>query len=397
MRPQGGVLLGTAGYWPAGFDTTAVVATHGNVAVNTRLCAGCHVAPFTVTDATGNVTFQSTGHLFRPNPCLDASGTPTADTTCARPGDPGYVSGTRKWNGCAQSGCHSSETAAENAFEANRNIVRLLADALWVDANGNQVLYTTDPATGAANAFDPGDTGLLTQVPVTEFNPKDNLITDAEGVYFNVQLIGENRYGNGDRSFGAHNPFLAQSLLTASIDALKARYGLACHRRCRRSWTGSRRRTPGRAPVHDQPEVNELQARRPQPPPSSASPFGMIRLAAASPRPRHLPRLARGGAVAALLQAQDTLTGHFVDSVVVRSPLPDPLVPIVQWIFQKPSWLMAGGIVVGAPSSRSPRLSISGAAGGPSAHGWLRGSVAPSSLMAGALSARCCCSWWAPA
>jgi len=225
--PQGGVLLGTAGYWPAGFDTTAVVATHGNVAANTRLCAGCHVAPFTVTDASGNVTFQSTGHLFRPNPCLDASGTPTADTTCARPGDPAYVPGTRKWNGCAQSGCHSSETAAENAFEANRNIVRLLADALWADVNGNQILYTTDPATGAANAFDPGDTGLLSQVPITEFNPKDNIITDAEGAYFNVQMIGENRYGNGDRSFGAHNPFLAQSLLTASIDALKARYGLA--------------------------------------------------------------------------------------------------------------------------------------------------------------------------
>src|SRR5262249_6766243 len=47
-------------------------------------------------------------------------------------------------------------------------------------------------------------------------------------------------------------------------------------------------------------------------------------------------------------QAQDTLTGRFVDSVVVRSPLPDPLAPIVQWIFQKPGWLMAGGIVVGA-------------------------------------------------
>ena len=45
---------------------------------------------------------------------------------------------------------------------------------------------------------------------------------------------------------------------------------------------------------------------------------------------------------------QDTLTGHFIDSVVVKSPLPDPMVPIVQWIFQKPGWLMAGGIVVGA-------------------------------------------------
>ena len=64
-------------------------------------------------------------------------------------------------------------------------------------------------------------------------------------------------------------------------------------------------------------------------------------------------------------QTQDTLTHHFLDSVVVRSPLPDPLVPIVQWIFQKPGWLMAGGIVVGALAAYS----------GPSVSGspcWLR-------------------------
>ena len=60
------------------------------------------------------------------------------------------------------------------------------------------------------------------------------------------------------------------------------------------------------------------------------------------------PLPGREGAVVAVLQAQDTLTQHFVDSVVVRSPLPDPLVPIVQWIFQKPGWVMAGGIVIGA-------------------------------------------------
>lgn len=46
--------------------------------------------------------------------------------------------------------------------------------------------------------------------------------------------------------------------------------------------------------------------------------------------------------------AQDTITGHFIDSVVVDSPLPDPLVPIVQWIFQRPSWVMIAGIVLGA-------------------------------------------------
>ena len=52
-----------------------------------------------------------------------------------------------------------------------------------------------------------------------------------------------------------------------------------------------------------------------------------------------------GGTVAA---SQDTLTQHLIDSTVVRSPLPDPLVPVVQWLFQKPGWLMVTGIVVGA-------------------------------------------------
>ena len=48
--PQGAVLTGTAGYWPPGYDTTAVAATHGNPAKNPRLCAGCHVNNFEVED-----------------------------------------------------------------------------------------------------------------------------------------------------------------------------------------------------------------------------------------------------------------------------------------------------------------------------------------------------------
>ena len=46
--------------------------------------------------------------------------------------------------------------------------------------------------------------------------------------------------------------------------------------------------------------------------------------------------------------AQDTLTGKLLDSVVVESPVPDPLVPVVQFLFQQPGWLMAGGLIVGA-------------------------------------------------
>jgi hypothetical protein len=45
---------------------------------------------------------------------------------------------------------------------------------------------------------------------------------------------------------------------------------------------------------------------------------------------------------------QDTLSEQLIDSVVVRSPLPDPLVPVVQWLFQKPGWLMISGIVLAA-------------------------------------------------
>lgn len=37
-----------------------------------------------------------------------------------------------------------------------------------------------------------------------------------------------------------------------------------------------------------------------------------------------------------------------LDSVVVESPVPDPLVPIVQWIFQRPPWVMQLGIVLAA-------------------------------------------------
>lgn len=35
-----------------------------------------------------------------------------------------------------------------------------------------------------------------------------------------------------------------------------------------------------------------------------------------------------------------------LDSVNLDSPVPDPFVPIVQWLFQKPPWLMLGGLIL---------------------------------------------------
>ena len=231
--PQGGVLLGFAGWWPAIRDT--VTATHGNVAVNVRLCAGCHVNRVTVTDTAGGFVFQSVGHLFSPDPCVDAQGKPTA-ATCARPGDAGYTTGMRYFTGCQAAGCHNSASQAEAAMASQRAVVAALADALWKDNNGNQVLYTTGTtasaycATTPFKAFDPGDTGLLTELSAaqadTAFCTADNLVSVAEGVYFNVQMIGENRQANPDGSFGVHNPLLAQQLLATSVTAMQNRYGV---------------------------------------------------------------------------------------------------------------------------------------------------------------------------
>lgn len=54
--------------------------------------------------------------------------------------------------------------------------------------------------------------------------------------------------------------------------------------------------------------------------------------------------------------ASGTLPGAMVDSLqatrsdsgLVHTPLPDPVVNLVQWIFQRPGWVMISGIVIGA-------------------------------------------------
>lgn len=211
--PQGAVVIGVAGYRPAGFTSPEdqIISSHGSAA-NTRLCAGCHVNSFTVTDAQGGFVFQAVGHTFGAMPCVDAQGKPTGNEGC------GYSSTDRTFVGCVASGCHATEQVAANALNSLRTQMATLANQLWVDNDNDEVV---DAA--------PTDGGLLAiikrDVPGA-INPNDNTITPADGAEFNAKLFGEDLYDNGDKSFGVHNPFLAKALLAANIAELQQTYGV---------------------------------------------------------------------------------------------------------------------------------------------------------------------------
>lgn len=212
--PQGAVLLGFAGYRPPGFeyDTARIFGSHATDR-NPRLCAGCHVNRFTVTDKlTGAFTFQASGHLMRPIPCLDNAGKPTADKTCA------YTATARSWQSCSTSGCHGSAAVAANAFNTVRARMKFLADQLWLNSNNDGTLQAS-----------PTDGGLLATLKATrpsEWSTTDNKVTPAEGAEFNARLCGEYNQANADNSKGIHNPFLCDALLVATINYVRSFYGL---------------------------------------------------------------------------------------------------------------------------------------------------------------------------
>lgn len=211
--PQGAVVIGVAGYRPAGFvfPEAEIISSHGSAA-NTRLCARCHVNQFTVTDQQGGFVFQAVGHTFGGIPCVDAQGIPTGNEGC------GYSSTERAFVGCTGSGCHATEQVASNALASLRTQMATLANQLWVDNDNDE---TIDAA--------PTDGGLLAIIKRDfpgAINPNDNVISPADGAEFNAKLFGEDLYGNGDKSFGVHNPFLAKALLAANIAELQQTYGV---------------------------------------------------------------------------------------------------------------------------------------------------------------------------
>ncbi len=184
--PQGPLLVGEdVGWVPPNFTyPERISGTHGSAA-NSRLCAACHVSRTDVVDASsGGLVFSSTGHLFKAIACLDSQGIPTTDDNCQLT--------ERNFTACAISGCHGSQESARSAITTVWARFDLLSQTI---------------------------NDLLAQVPASEFVLGDNLITTAEGAKFNVDLAALD-------GSAAHNPFLVEALLTASIKQLQTDYGL---------------------------------------------------------------------------------------------------------------------------------------------------------------------------
>jgi predicted CXXCH cytochrome family protein len=190
--PEGPLLLGTAGWWPPGFEPEIdrIVGTHGTGA-NPRLCATCHVNSYEVTDeVTGDFVFNATGHLFEAIPCVDGSGVPISGAECELE--------ERAFTSCTTAGCHGSEEAARSAYITAKDRIDELVDE--VDCLIEQ-LEMDDP---------------------DEFNTSDGVFTLAEGAWFNARLCGD------FPGSPIHNPFMTEQLLTASIEAFKDEYGVTC-------------------------------------------------------------------------------------------------------------------------------------------------------------------------
>jgi predicted CXXCH cytochrome family protein len=188
--PQGPLLLGSGVGWiPPNFTYSdgQIVATHGTER-NPRLCAGCHVNRIDVRDPlTGDFVLQTSGHLFKSIPCLDAQGIPTASDNCTIQ--------QRSFKSCTSSGCHGSEAAARGLL----TVVRTRIGSLVTELNA-----------------------LLARVPASELNNGDNRLSTAEGATFNALLADTTK----QKGSAIHNPFLVEALLTASIKQVKADYGL---------------------------------------------------------------------------------------------------------------------------------------------------------------------------
>lgn len=181
---QGLIVFGDVGWLPPGFTTDKIVGTHGSSA-NAGMCVTCHMPKLQL-----NATTFTTGHSFEAIPCLDpATGFPTNATDCTM--------SQRSYKSCIGSGCHGTEVAARSAVLASETRLNALSTELK-----RLVLAARATAKGTAEW------------------KSDTFVSPVEGADFNSQIMEH------DLSRGAHNPFLVDALLNASISYVKTYYGV---------------------------------------------------------------------------------------------------------------------------------------------------------------------------
>ena len=144
--PQGATVIGELGYQNSSYLDPVLLevarsATHASLTQNPKSCAGCHVYPFSKTDATSGQTIFATGHLFRPIPCYGPDGVTPTDSikNCA------YTPTARSFKSCAGSGCHASEAEPAGLLAVVRGRIQSLTAELWVNSNtANSGIDTLD-------------------------------------------------------------------------------------------------------------------------------------------------------------------------------------------------------------------------------------------------------------
>jgi len=60
--------------------------------------------------------------------------------------------------------------------------------------------------------------------PVKPFDGSDNCLSPAEGALWNAMLLSKDLYAQNDGSYGTHNPFFYEALLSSTISALRVSY-----------------------------------------------------------------------------------------------------------------------------------------------------------------------------
>lgn len=205
--PETGLLAGTAGWFPAGAPIApgAETGPHGG-ASNARMCASCHVVEYSTTDPLTDETVYSAGHGFRAAPCVGSDGLPSGRIGCA------LTVEARSFQGCTE--CHPSEAAAA---ETLRSTTLELATLV---VNLQRMLVAVDPNLSGAGG---------------EIDAEDRRFTVAEGAFFNLTLAvhgggfpgGTERLQIALAATATHNPDLIRTLLTESIDAVAATYGVS--------------------------------------------------------------------------------------------------------------------------------------------------------------------------